>query len=359
MKKSSSKDLRTRFSTLLLGWNRKKNRRQMPWKGEKDPYKIWLSEIILQQTRVEQGLSYYNRFVEAFPTVQDLAKAQPEHVLKLWEGLGYYSRCRNLITAARFIAMERGGVFPDQYGEILSLKGVGPYTAAAIASFAYNLPYPVVDGNVFRVLARVFGIRTATDTTEGKRIFNRLAAELLDKKQPGLYNQAIMDFGATICKPVAPRCGQCVFSDQCRAFLENKVGSLPFKSKKIKIRKRSFYYLVLRWRGQIAVRCRSRKDIWQGLYEFPLVESGPESTLQEILREAVQNRWIRKGGFKAGDFSREFLQQLTHQQIRARFLSLNINTRPKESDWEWIRPVQAGQLAFPKLIRDFLESGGI
>ena len=331
----------------------------MPWKGEKDPYKIWLSEIILQQTRVEQGWGYYNRFVEAFPTVEDLAKAPPARVLKLWEGLGYYSRCRNLMAAAHTIVKEWGGKFPDQHKDILSLKGVGPYTAAAIASFAFDLPHAVVDGNVFRVLARVFGIRTATDTTEGKKIFTRLAGELLDKKKPGLYNQAIMDFGATVCKPVSPLCGQCVFRKDCRAFLENRVGSLPVKSKKISIRERSFYYLVLRWREQIAVRCRTGKDIWRGLYEFPLVESGPDSTKAGILREAARHHWVNKDSDLAGELSRVFQQQLTHQHIRARFLPVKIITRPQEKDWDWIRPVEAGRLAFPKLLRDFMDSGGL
>ena len=190
-----------KFSRILQKWNREKNTRQMPWKGEKDPYKIWLSEIILQQTRVEQGLNYYNNFIKTFPDVHKLAKAPEEKIFKLWEGLGYYTRCRNLIASARYISKELKGKFPDTYEEIKALKGVGPYTAAAISSFAFNLPHAVVDGNVFRVLARIFGISTPIDSTEGKKKFTELANKLLDKKQPGFYNQAIMDFGAVICKP--------------------------------------------------------------------------------------------------------------------------------------------------------------
>ena len=186
------------FTKTLLLWNKKDNERLMPWKGEKDPYKIWLSEIILQQTRVDQGWDYYNRFIAAYPNIEKLAKAKDEKVFKMWEGLGYYTRCKNLIVTARFIASERKGKFPQIYEEILALKGVGPYTAAAIASFAFNLSYAVVDGNVFRVLSRFFGIDKAVNNTEGKKLFTTLANQLLDKNKPGIYNQAIMDFGASI-----------------------------------------------------------------------------------------------------------------------------------------------------------------
>ena len=192
------------FTKRLLAWNEKENRRAMPWKGEKDSYKIWLSEIILQQTRVEQGLNYYNRFVKAFPDIKKLATAPEQKIFKLWEGLGYYTRCKNLIATAKFIVKEREGKFPQTYPEILSLKGIGPYTAAAIASFAFDLPHAVVDGNVFRVLSRFFGINNATDSTTGKKLFTELAEELLDRNQPGVYNQAIMDFGAVVCKMCCP-----------------------------------------------------------------------------------------------------------------------------------------------------------
>ena len=195
----------------------------MPWKGEKDPYRIWLSEIILQQTRVEQGLSYYNNFIRTFPDIHKLAKAQDTTIFKLWEGLGYYTRCRNLIATARYISKELKGKFPSSYEDILALKGIGPYTAAAISSFAFNLPHAVVDGNVFRVLARIFGIDIPVDSAAGKNFFTILANELLDAKQPGLFNQAIMDFGAVQCKPAAPLCTTCVFKKTCAAFLQNKI----------------------------------------------------------------------------------------------------------------------------------------
>ncbi len=199
-----NKELLSKFPALLMRWNRLQNTRQMPWKGEKDPYKIWLSEIILQQTRVEQGLKYYEKFVSNFPEVHKLAAAKDEKVYKLWEGLGYYTRCRNLIESARFISKNLNGKFPSTFDNILALKGVGHYTASAIASFAYNLPHAVVDGNVFRVLSRFFGIKTPIDSTKGKKLFTQLAIELLDKKKPGIYNQGLMDFGAVICKPQVP-----------------------------------------------------------------------------------------------------------------------------------------------------------
>src|SRR5215218_589494 len=223
--KSSEEKLLQNFVKGLLQWNKTANHRQMPWKGEKDPYKIWLSEIILQQTRVEQGLGYYQRFVQIFSNVHALAQAPEQQVFKLWEGLGYYSRCKNLIASAKYISGELGGVFPKTYEEIVALKGVGPYTAAAIASFAYNLPYAVLDRNVFRVLSRIFAIDTPIDTTEGKKVFSALAQEALDKETPGAYNQAIMDFGATVCKPV-PECVHCFFKMACRAFLQNKQAAL-------------------------------------------------------------------------------------------------------------------------------------
>jgi A/G-specific adenine glycosylase len=208
----------TFFTQQLLKWDKKQNSRAMPWKGEKDPYKIWLSEIILQQTRVEQGLGYYNRFIAEFPTIHDLAKAPETKVFKLWEGLGYYTRCKNIIITARYISSELKGKFPVTYNDILKLKGVGPYTAAAIASFAFNLPHAVVDGNVFRVLARYFGIDTPIDSITGKKNFTVLANELIDKKIPGKYNQALMDFGAVLCKPQQPLCDTCPLKPNCSAY---------------------------------------------------------------------------------------------------------------------------------------------
>jgi A/G-specific adenine glycosylase len=261
------------FRKTLLNWNRQKNLRQMPWKGEKDPYKIWLSEIILQQTRVDQGLRYYNSFITEFPDVGQLAMAEDERVFKLWEGLGYYSRCKNLLATARFIHFEKGGRFPESYEDILALKGVGPYTAAAIASFAFSLPYAVVDGNVYRVLARIFGISIPSDSTEGKKQFAQLAQQLLDVRQPAAANQAMMDFGAAVCKPQNPACGHCPFSKYCIAFKTGMVQQLPVKEKTLRIRRRWLCCLVCGYDGKLYIRKRPPGDVWENLHEFLCAEA--------------------------------------------------------------------------------------
>lgn len=329
----------------------------MPWKGEKDPYKIWLSEIILQQTRVEQGLGYYERMVKTFPTIQKLAKSNDNQVFKMWEGLGYYSRCRNLLATARFIANERKGIFPSTYEEILSLKGVGAYTAAAIASFAYNLPYAVVDGNVFRVLARVFGVDRPIDSTEGKKSFTALAQSLIDVKRPGLYNQAIMDFGAVICKPVAPLCDQCPFSKICVALATKKVAHWPVKSKMLTIKQRWFYFLILSYRGRVAVRVRHQKDIWQGLYEFPLLETTAATAWTTLARQAEKKGWLSASAYRTEQVSALYRQTLSHQRIAGQFIHVVVKKKPKlEKEWEWIANDELGQLAFPQLINQYLKA---
>jgi A/G-specific adenine glycosylase len=345
------------FSRILLQWNSKENNRQMPWKGEKDPYKIWLSEIILQQTRVEQGLNYYNNFIKTFPDVHKLAKAKEKKVFKLWEGLGYYTRCRNLIAAGKYISKELDGKFPDNYEDIKALKGVGPYTAAAISSFAFNLPHAVVDGNVFRVLARVFGIHTPIDSTEGKKKFTELANKLLDKKQPGLYNQAIMDFGAVICKP-APLCDQCVFKKNCFAFLNNKINELPVKEKRIIIKKRWFYYLVMEYNNETAIRQRTGKDIWQQLYEFPMIEMEKEQDLKSILVQAERKSLLEKRNYDIVSVSPLYKQQLSHQLIAGQFIHIKLNTLPiLKKDWLWMRKNKISKYAFPKFINEYRVKG--
>jgi A/G-specific adenine glycosylase len=350
-------DLQQQFSSKLLRWNKYQNARQMPWKGEKDPYKIWLSEIILQQTRVEQGLAYYNNFIKTFPTIHQLARAKDEKVFKLWEGLGYYSRCRNLLVTARFISKELKGKFPDSYESIKALKGVGPYTAAAIASFAYNLPHAVVDGNVFRVLARVFGISKAIDSTDGKKHFTALAEKLLDKKQAGLYNQAIMDFGAVVCKPAAPLCDGCVFKKDCYALQHNKVNALPVKEKKISIKKRWFYYLVMEYKNTIVIRQRNSKDIWQGLYEFPLIETAAAAAINDLLKQAENQKWMKAKSYSVKSISTLYKQQLSHQLISGQFILLTLKTKPAiDGDWHWMAKDELHQYAFPRMLRYFIHN---
>jgi len=342
------------FSPILLKWNKEKNDRQMPWKGEKDPYKIWLSEVILQQTRVEQGLKYYEKFITAFPDVHQLANAHERSIYKCWEGLGYYTRCKNLIVTAQNVSKNLKGRFPDNYDEIKKLKGIGPYTAAAIASFAFNEQRAVVDGNVFRVLARIFGIEEPIDSTKGKKAFNALAGKLLDKKNPALYNQAIMDFGAVVCKPV-PICEQCPFKQKCEAFLNDKIFSLPVKGKKVLIKRRWFNYVLLEYKEKFAVRQRHAKDIWHNLFEFLLVESGKEFDEKEIVKEAKKKKWIGANSYEIEYVSPVCKQQLSHQLIKGRFTKLKLHRKPElPPDILWIRKKELKKYAFPMFINQHL-----
>ena len=268
------------FARLLIEWYHE-HKRDLPWRNTNDPYLIWISEIILQQTRVAQGYAYYQRFIERFPNLESLAASEENEVLKYWQGLGYYSRARNLHQAAISV----NGVFPVKYEDILKLKGVGIYTAAAICSFAYNQPHAVVDGNVYRVLSRFFGINEPIDSGKGKKIFASLAHDLLDKVQPALYNQAIMDFGALQCTPLSPDCTVCPFKNRCFAFNHNMVSSLPIKQNKTKTSERFFYYLLIRDNGNIYLNKRTENDIWKNLYELPLIESNTALAVDDFIRK--------------------------------------------------------------------------
>lgn len=341
------------FSHLLMQWHIKDNKRAMPWKGEKDPYKIWLSEIILQQTRVDQGMNYYLRFIKKYPTVLKLAAASDDEVFKLWEGLGYYTRCKNLLATARYISKELNGKFPDNFENILKLKGIGPYTAAAIASFALNLPYAVVDGNVSRVLARYFGIHTPIDSITGKKEFAALAQQLLDKTASGLYNQAIMDFGATVCKPQLPLCTQCLMSSACKAFRENSVSSLPVKEKKIIKKSRWFYFIVLEQNGKYFVRKRAAKDIWQNLHEFILIEK-PAKKEPALITQSEEFKALGLRTYTTVATSVYYKQQLTHQTIHGCFIHIKIAGKKMLKGYELMDKKALAQLAFPKLVNDYL-----
>lgn len=344
------------FTDQLMNWNRHLNKREMPWKAEKDPYKIWLSEIILQQTRVEQGWDYYNRFIATFPTVQQLAKTPETKVFKLWEGLGYYSRCKNLIASAKIIAGTYKGKFPDTYENILALKGVGPYTAAAIASFAFDLPYAVVDGNVFRVLSRYFGIDTPTDSTIGKKLFTALADELLYKASPGSYNQALMDFGATVCKPMAPACGTCPLKTHCAALKQNKVSLLPVKEKTILQKKRWISFLMVAFDGKIYARKRGAGDIWENLYEFIPYETTEPVVAEMLASPALVKKQTGTSRFTVLNISPVLKQQLTHQTIQGHIVHLELNSPPKLPGYQAFSPTQLARLPFPKFIAAYLQA---
>lgn len=341
------------FSKKLLEWYNPASR-NLPWKQTNDAYKIWLSEIILQQTRVEQGTPYYLAFIKQYPTVKKLAAAPLDDVLKLWEGLGYYSRARNLHVAAQQVMEEHKGKFPETHAEILQLKGIGNYTAAAIASFAYNLPHAVLDGNVFRVLSRVFGIETPIDSTEGKKQFEQLAQQLLDKKNPSTYNQAIMDFGALVCKPQNPLCEQCPFSSECKALELNKISLLPVKAKKLIKSERHFHYFVLFDAKDIYIKQRTANDIWKGLFEFPVFES-PQSTVNS--QQIVSHPYIKKYGEPSTiDCRLSYKQTLSHQYINGHFYEIKLEKLPKlDKSYLKIPKTTILNYAFPKIVRSYLE----
>jgi A/G-specific adenine glycosylase len=296
------------FVTTLRQWY-EENRRDLPWRNTQDPYPIWLSEVILQQTRVNQGLPYYHKFLDAFPTLMDLAQAPHDQVMRLWQGLGYYSRARNMMMAAQQVINEHNGQFPNTFESIRKLKGVGDYTAAAIASFAFNLPHAVVDGNVYRFLSRLTGDATPIDSNQGKKQFAELADSLLNKKQPGLHNQAMMEIGATVCLPAHPLCHECPFSAACSAFLEDRITELPVKSKKLQVKDRYFHYFLLEKNGKAFIRQRKEKDIWKGLYEFPLLETNDENAIQSVLKETGGNISV----------SKQYKHLLSHQRLHVHF----------------------------------------
>ncbi len=350
------------FTDKLLNWYHE-NGRRLPWRETDNPYYIWLSEIILQQTRIEQGRAYYERFLHEYPTLQDLADASEEQVLKTWQGLGYYSRARNLHAAARHMAYDLGGQFPDTYEGILALKGVGRYTAAAIASFAFRLPYPVIDGNVYRFISRLYGIYTPIGTDAAYKEFEHLLLRLIDRQRPDLFNQALMDFGSTWCKPTGCNCGECIFHEECVAFREGKVAMLPVKPQKTAVKQRYFYYFDIRWEENgiemMLVHRREAGDIWQGLYELPLYETSEplaEGTLEAKLT-AILSQWfcstpetLIKG--------LSYRHQLTHRTISALFLKAKYGSRPTHIPEKYlpVSSLEAKKLPVPRLTDRYLSS---
>ena len=343
------------FRKKLMLWNQLENDRQMPWKQELDPYKIWLSEVILQQTRVEQGWSYYEAFVHNYPNIHLLAQAPEEDVFKLWEGLGYYSRCRNLIHTARYISIDLEGVFPNSYEGLLNLKGIGPYTAAAIASFAFKLPTAVVDGNVIRVLARFFGLQFSGMDSSGKKWFQLLAQELIDKKNPATYNQAIMDFGAVICKPKAPLCNICSLSPNCFAYQNNQVLSLPIRTKAKPKKERWFYYFMVEYNKEVLVRKRVENDIWQQLHEFVGIETPTEKSIEDVM-SLFENDFFTGAQFTVQSCSDTLKHTLTHQQIYLRFVHIKLKKKLNLEGFYYHKIDSLKQIAFPKATINYLKN---
>ncbi len=341
-----------KFSKTLIQWYLQ-NKRDLPWRNDINPYTIWLSEIMLQQTRVAQGLPYFLRFTSAFPTVFDLANAEEEEVLKLWQGLGYYSRARNLHKTAKQIAFEFNGEFPKNYSELLHLKGIGDYTAAAIASFAYNENVPVVDGNVFRVLSRYFDVETDIASSGAKKEFIQLAAELLPKGQANIFNQAIMEFGALQCVPKNPDCGNCIFNDSCLALQKKKVAQLPVKSKKTKVTNRYFNYLVFSDETNKTIICkRIQKGIWHNLYEFPLLETEKAASDIAVLNLIKNQSFVTNAVQEVTLFnSIPIVHKLSHQHLTIKFWKVKVEGALLNG----IDCESASNFPFPIVVYKFIE----
>ena len=341
-----------KFSNTLIYWYLQNNR-ELPWRKTQNPYFIWLSEIMLQQTRVAQGLSYYLKFTDTFPTVFDLAKADESTVLKMWQGLGYYSRARNLHHSAKHIANELNGAFPSTYNDIIKLKGIGDYTASAIASICFNEPTAVVDGNVYRVLSRYFGIKTPINSSAGIKEFKKIAQSLIDESQPGTFNQAIMDFGALHCKPQNPLCETCPFSDSCLALEKKLVKELPVKEKKIKIRKRYFNFLVVKTAdNKTILKERKGKGIWQGLYQFPLIESEKNFNKEELISSEEFNHLFPEETTISLFNKKEIVHKLSHQHLYTQFWVVETkSSQEAKINWNEIE-----KFPVPILIANFIET---
>jgi len=344
------------FRENLLAWYRTE-KRDLPWRNTSDPYRIWVSEIIMQQTRIDQGLAYYERFVDKFPSVTILALANEEEILKEWQGLGYYSRARNMHFAAKQIVTMFDSQFPNSAEQLNTIKGIGSYTSAAIASIAFNEPIAAIDGNVFRVLTRVFGIDEPIDTTKGKKKIQKLANELLDTKHPGDYNQAIMDFGALQCKPRNPECNQCTFKNSCAAFGSNNVSQLPVKSKKTKITNRYFNYLVIKNDDSIFVKKRDETDIWKNLYDFPLIETPQSVSFSQLTETDLWKSIFQNSKLIIESISEEKIHILSHQKIHHRFITISLTDYIfLPSKYIKIMKKNIFELAVPKVIENYIET---
>lgn len=346
------------FSKKVVRWY-EKNRRDLPWRETKDPYRIWLSEIILQQTRVNQGLPYYLKFAEAFPTVFDLAAAPGQKVLRLWQGLGYYTRARNLHKCAKEVVARFNGKFPKTFDELKTLPGIGDYTAAAIASISFGQSVAVVDGNVFRVLARIFGIETPINTPEGRRVFTRLANELVPKQNPDVHNQAMMEFGARFCTPRNPLCESCIFQAGCFAYKNSLQHVLPVKLQLKKARKRYFYYFAIQKGESFLMKKREDKDIWHGLYDFVLVETKRPVDPERLFSENESLKKFRKG--KLSEISGMYKHILSHQWIYSRFIQITLSrdVALNGSGLKFYSLRRVAELPKPVLISKFLSDYGI
>ncbi len=345
------------FSTKLIKWY-ELHKRDLPWRHTQDPYKVWLSEIILQQTRVDQGMSYYVKFIDLFPTVKSLADAHEDIVLRAWQGLGYYSRARNLHATAKHIAYDLKGKFPSTQQELLRLKGVGAYTSAAIASFCFGEKAAVVDGNVMRVLTRLHGISEPIDSTEGKKLIKQIADECIDTRNPGLYNQAIMEFGAIHCTPHNPLCNNCPFDASCVALAKGKVKELPAKSKKTAVKDIWMYYFFIQKGENTFIKKRTANGIWKGLHDFPLIESQKQLKAEDLIESFIKENKLPTDS-EVLSIGEEYIHILSHRKIHARFISIQTQRSWKQlpEDVFEIAVKDIDLYGVPRLIDKFLEKG--
>lgn len=352
--------MRREISNRLIDWY-EKNKRELPWRGTRNPYFIWLSEIILQQTRVNQGLEYYLRFINRFPTIDLLAQAALDEVLLLWQGLGYYSRARNLHQTAKAIVNEYNGRFPTSYEELCTLKGIGPYTAAAIASMAFNSHVPVVDGNVMRVITRLEGITDDIRKQTTKNEISRLSKKVIEHHDPAMYNQAIMEFGALQCVPVNPVCTRCSLNTFCYAYNNKKVNELPNKSPSKKQKARYFNYVIVQSGCDVFIEQRTGKDIWHMLFQFPLIETTKEISGTEILNHPLWKNWFDNQEIEISIFEKGYRHILSHQIIHARFFKVTVFNRSFKPPVKWVKTKVQGltNFAVPRLIDRFLNENEI
>ena len=343
------------FNSTIHSWY-SLYKRDLPWRNTHNPYLIWLSEIILQQTRIDQGLAYYNRFALEFPTISDLAAASEDQILKLWQGLGYYSRARNLHFTAKYIQHNYNGVFPKDYNSILSLKGIGEYTAAAIASISFNLEHPAVDGNVYRVLSRFYGISNPIDTVAGKKVFYNLAQKLIIGTSPGMHNQALMEFGALQCTPKSPDCSQCPLHERCYAYSKQKIGELPVKQNTTKQRDRYFTYIVLSFKNSTYLRKRVKNDIWMNLFEFPLIETENKVEIEKLTLDPEFHRIIPMVNQAVIESVSDWkIHILSHQRIHYRFIRVKLDDEiHTPSNLIRVNNEDIFNFAVPKLLETYL-----
>jgi A/G-specific adenine glycosylase len=349
------------FASELVRWW-EDNKRDLPWKSTKDPYRIWISEIILQQTRVEQGKPYYEAFIQNYPDIKSLAEAKEDEVLKLWEGLGYYSRARNLHHTAKYITKDLGGIFPSVHDELLKLKGVGPYTAAAIASFAFDLPHAVVDGNVIRLVSRILGITQAVDNPKIQKEISDFVSASIVHSSPASFNQALMDFGSMVCKPNNPGCEECVFQSFCVAFDKDFVNQIPLKIKKAPRKNRYFHYLDIRINhgDMTIITQRSDSDIWKKLYELPMLETSDASILNEVVLRKISNEILDTYDLNCEIkvLDTKLTQILTHQKIHGIFYEIQLNNKLEKINppYYLVKRKKVSNFAFPKIINDYIRT---